>query len=133
MAQYQILARKPLGPFGTGSKIQGVKKQLRKAASGTSDGGRTAATAREQRAAAIVPACGGYRPACDSYSARVRWLQCPRASATVTVNRLSGKTRTKLSTDIARGKQRLLSTDMSLGNEVTMVHELMQLLTTADD
>ncbi|KZV45384.1 hypothetical protein F511_05548 [Dorcoceras hygrometricum] len=34
MAQYQILARKPLGPSGTGPKIQGVEKQHRNAASG---------------------------------------------------------------------------------------------------
>ncbi|KZV55518.1 hypothetical protein F511_09629 [Dorcoceras hygrometricum] len=34
MAQYQILARKPLGPSGTGPEIQGVEKQRRKAASG---------------------------------------------------------------------------------------------------
>ncbi|KZV31441.1 hypothetical protein F511_37769 [Dorcoceras hygrometricum] len=42
----------PLSP-----KIQGVEKQRCNAASGTPDGGRTT---REQRAAATVPACGGY-------------------------------------------------------------------------
>ncbi|KZV18664.1 hypothetical protein F511_40450 [Dorcoceras hygrometricum] len=39
MAKYQILARKPLEPSGTGPKIQGVEKQHRNAASGSSDGG----------------------------------------------------------------------------------------------
>ncbi|KZV22924.1 hypothetical protein F511_11736 [Dorcoceras hygrometricum] len=46
MAQYQILARKPLGPSGTDPKIQGVEKQRLKATSGMPDGGRTAPAAR---------------------------------------------------------------------------------------
>ncbi|KZV56625.1 hypothetical protein F511_42580 [Dorcoceras hygrometricum] len=69
MAQYQILARKPLGPSGTGPKIQGVEKQRRNAASGTPEGGRTAAPAA--------------RAACGSYSAGVWRLQCRRAAATM--------------------------------------------------
>ncbi|KZV36599.1 hypothetical protein F511_41925 [Dorcoceras hygrometricum] len=69
MAQYQILARKPLGPSGTGPKNPRSLKQHRNAASGTPDGGRAAAPAA--------------RAACDSYSAGVRRLQCQRAAATV--------------------------------------------------
>ncbi|KZV52520.1 hypothetical protein F511_19549 [Dorcoceras hygrometricum] len=69
MAQYQILARKPLRPSGTGPKIQGVKKQRRNVVSGTPDGCRMAAPAA--------------RAACDSYSADVRRLQCLRSAVTV--------------------------------------------------
>ncbi|KZV56913.1 hypothetical protein F511_21804 [Dorcoceras hygrometricum] len=45
MVQYQILARKPLGPSGTGRKIQGIKKQRRNTTSGMPKGGRTATLA----------------------------------------------------------------------------------------
>ncbi|KZV50737.1 hypothetical protein F511_09264 [Dorcoceras hygrometricum] len=59
MAQYQILARKSLGPSGTGPKVQGVEKQRRNAALATPDAGRRRPP-HEQRAAATLPACGGY-------------------------------------------------------------------------
>ncbi|KZV15594.1 hypothetical protein F511_20189 [Dorcoceras hygrometricum] len=85
MAQYQILARKPLGPFGTGPKIQGVEKQRRNAASATPSRVRRTAAARRrppsaQRAAhfrtlrAAPPAIGTVAtcstvPPCARYSA----------------------------------------------------------------
>ncbi|KZV34407.1 hypothetical protein F511_33774 [Dorcoceras hygrometricum] len=76
MAQYQILARKPLGHPGQARK----SKESKNSVATPPRVRQTAATRRrpscEQCAAARVPACG-------SYSADVRRLQCRRATATV--------------------------------------------------
>ncbi|KZV37751.1 hypothetical protein F511_19819 [Dorcoceras hygrometricum] len=83
---YKILAQTPLGPSGTGPKIQGVEKQRRNAASGTPACGGYGTCVRPLqylRSAATVPAFG-------RYSACVRPLQYPRSAATAAVDRQSG-------------------------------------------